>query len=117
MRLATIRRPDSTTAAARLKGDELVVLPYPDLVALLAEPGWREAAAAGAGDRVALAEADLAPPVRPAKVVCVGLNYRSHIEEMGRPLPAEPTLFSKLPRALADPYADIPLPASADEVD
>ena len=49
MRLATIRRPDGTTTAARLDGDELVVLPYPDVVALLAEPGWREAAAAPTG--------------------------------------------------------------------
>ncbi len=41
MRLTTIRRPDGTTAAARLDGDDLVLLPYPDVVALLAEPGWR----------------------------------------------------------------------------
>src|SRR5919201_965554 len=42
MRLATIRRPDGTTTAARLDGDELVLLPYADVVALLAEPGGRE---------------------------------------------------------------------------
>jgi acylpyruvate hydrolase len=117
MRLATIRRPDSTTAAARLEGDELVVLPYPDVVALLAEPRWREAAAAGTGDRVALAEADLAPPVRPAKVICVGLNYRSHIEEMGRPLPDHPTLFVKFPDTLTGPYDDLVIPSASLEVD
>jgi acylpyruvate hydrolase len=116
MRLATIRRPDSTTAAARLEGDELVVLPYPDVVALLAEPRWREAAA-GTGDRVALSEADLAPPVRPAKVICVGLNYRSHIEEMGRPLPDHPTLFVKFPDTLTGPYDDLVIPSASQEVD
>ena len=110
MRLATIRRPDGTTSAARLDGDDLVLLPYPDLVALLAEPGWREAAAAATGERVALADADLAPPVRPAKVVCVGLNYRSHIEEMGRPLPDHPTLFIKFPDTLTGPYDDLVVP-------
>ena len=72
MRLATIRRPDGTTAAARLDGDELVLLPYPDVVALLAEPGWRDAAAAAGRRTVPLAGADLAPTVRPAKVICVG---------------------------------------------
>jgi acylpyruvate hydrolase len=117
MRLATIRRPDSTTAAARLDGDELVVLPYPDVATLLADPGWREAAAAGTGERLALAEADLAPPVRPPKVVCVGLNYRSHIEEMGRPFPDHPTLFIKFPDTLTGPYDDLVIPSVSQEVD
>jgi acylpyruvate hydrolase len=117
MRLATIRRPDGTTVAARLDGDELVVLTYPDVVALLAEPGWREAAAASAGDRVALADADLAPPVRPQKVICVGLNYRSHIEEMGRGFPDHPTLFVKFPDTLTGPYDDLVVPKVSAEVD
>jgi acylpyruvate hydrolase len=117
MRLATIRRPDGSTAAARLDGDELVVLPYPDLVALLADPGWRDAAAAAGGDRIAVADADLAPAVRPGKVICVGLNYRSHIEEMGRDLPDHPTLFAKYPDTLTGPFDDIVAPKASAEVD
>ena len=117
MRLATIRRPDGTTVAARLDGDELVLLPRPDVVALLTEPGWREAAAAAGGERIALAGADLAPPVRPAKVFCVGWNYRSHIEEMGRPLPEYPTLFIKVPDTLTGPYDDLVVPTASSEVD
>jgi acylpyruvate hydrolase len=123
MRLATVRRPDGTTFAARLEGDDLVPLPYPDVVALLAEPGWLETPAAAdrlrgtGGDRVALVDADLAPPVRPAKVVCVGLNYRSHIEEMGRPLPDHPTLFVKFADTLTGPYDDLVVPKVSAEVD
>ena len=117
MRLATVRRPDGTTFAARLEGDGLAPLPYPDVVALLAEPGWAEAALAPAGDRVALAGADLAPTVRPAKVVCVGLNYRSHIEELGRPLPDHPTLFVKFADTLTGPYDDLVVPKVSAEVD
>ena len=117
MRLATIRRPDGTTAAARLDGDELVLLPHPDVVALLTEPGWLEAAAAASGDRLALAGADLAPTVRPTKVFCVGWNYRSHIEEMGRPLPEYPTLFIKVPDTLTGPYDDLVVPKASSEVD
>jgi acylpyruvate hydrolase len=117
MRLATIRRPDGTTAAARLEGDELVLLPYSDVVALLAEPGWREAAGEAADERVALAGADLAPTVQPAKVICVGLNYRSHIEEMGRPLPDHPTLFAKFADTLTGPYDDLIVPRVSAEVD
>jgi acylpyruvate hydrolase len=117
MRLATVRRPDGTTFAARLEGDDLVPLPYPDVVALLAEPGWADGPAAPAGGRIALADADLAPPVRPAKVVCVGLNYRSHIEEMGRPLPDHPTLFVKFADTLTGPYDDLVVPKVSAEVD
>jgi acylpyruvate hydrolase len=117
MRLATIRRPDGTTAAARLDGDELVLLPHPDVVALLTEPGWRDAAASAGGERVALAGADLAPTVRPAKVICVGLNYRSHIEEMGRELPDHPTLFIKFPDTLTGPYDDLVVPKVSRAVD
>jgi acylpyruvate hydrolase len=32
-------------------------------------------------------------------------------------LPADPTLFAKLPRALTDPYADVELPAASERVD
>jgi acylpyruvate hydrolase len=116
MRLATVRRA-GTTSAARVDGDDLVLLPFPDVATLLAEPGWREAEAAAGAERLAVAEADLAPPVRPAKVVCVGLNYRSHIEEMGRPLPDHPTLFIKFADTLTGPYDDLVIPEVSAEVD
>src|SRR5688572_28679317 len=116
MRLATVRRA-GTTSAARLDGDDLVLLPFPDVGGMLAEPDRREAAAAPGGERVALVEADLAPPVRPAKVVCVGLNYRSHIEEMGRPFPDHPTLFIKFADTLTGPYDDLVIPEVSAEVD
>ena len=31
---------------------------------------------------------------RPNKIICVGLNYRDHVEEMGRELPSAPTYLS-----------------------
>ena len=55
--------------------------------------------------------------LHPGAVVCVGLNYRAHILEMGRDLPTDPTLFTKLPRALTDPYAEVELPAPSRQVD
>jgi acylpyruvate hydrolase len=39
------------------------------------------------------------------------LNYRSHILEMGRELPAYPTLFAKFSSALVGAHDDIMLPA------
>jgi 2,4-diketo-3-deoxy-L-fuconate hydrolase len=35
------------------------------------------------------------PIGRPGKVICVGLNYRDHVAEGGRPAPDRPLLFSK----------------------
>ena len=115
MRLASLRTATGTVAC-RVDGNELVELPYPNVVALLSDPGWGDAAAGG-GPRHPLAGADLDAPVRPTKVVCVGLNYRSHIEEMGRPLPEYPTLFAKFADTLTGPYDDIVIPAASAEVD
>ena len=49
-----------------------------------------------AASRIPSTALDFAPLVpRPDKVICVGLNYRNHILEMGRELPDHPTLFAK----------------------
>jgi acylpyruvate hydrolase len=103
--------------AVRVEGDELVELPYANVIALLGDPGWREQAGAAGGRRHRSSAAVLDPPVRPAKVVCVGLNYRSHIEEMGRPLPDHPTLFIKFADTLTGPYDDLVIPEVSAEVD
>lgn len=116
MKLATVRTAGGPRAA-RVDGDTATLLAFPDVGALLANPGWREAAA-GAGESVPLAGADLAPVVpRPPKIICVGLNYRSHILEMGRELPSHPTLFGKYAGALVGPYDDVVLPRASAEVD
>jgi acylpyruvate hydrolase len=95
MRLATARI-DDTTHAVRVDGDSLIDLGYPDLGDMLAHPDWREKAATASGPTYAAAGVAYATLIaRPSKVVCVGLNYRNHIQEMGRDLPPFPTLFSK----------------------
>ena len=56
-------------------------------------------------------------PVRPSKMVCVGLNYRDHAAEMKKSLPPEPMLFLKPSTALLDPGAPIRLPPGVGRVD
>jgi acylpyruvate hydrolase len=112
--------PGAHTVAVRVDDGAAVEIPgVADLGDLLAVPDWRARAAAADGRRHALddlAPRAWAPPVpRPSKVVCVGLNYRAHILEMGRELPTHPTLFAKYPEALIGPYDPIVLPAHADE--
>lgn len=108
MRLTTIR-VDNTTRAARVEGDELVLLDAADVGAVLRG----DANAAADGPTHPAAEADLAPLVtHPGKIVCVGVNYRDHIEEMGRELPSAPTYFAKFREALIGAGDDIALPAA-----
>jgi acylpyruvate hydrolase len=115
MRLATIRT-EYGTSAARLDGDVLVPLAAADVGELLAA-GGEAPPRAGAGP-VPVAEADFAPVVpQPAKVLCVGLNYRSHILETGRELPEYPTLFGKFADSLMGARDDLMLPAVSDRVD
>ena len=53
------------------------------------------------------------PFTPPGKVICCGLNYADHITEMGRELPAHPTLFAKYADTLVPDGADIVLPRGA----
>ena len=39
----------------------------------------------------------LPPILDPGRILCVGLNYKSHIEETGRKMPEHPTLFVRFP--------------------
>lgn len=64
-----------------------------------------------------LAEARLICPVAPTKVVCVGLNYRPHIIEMGHELPSEPVIFLKPSTAVIGPGQPIPIPEGVGRVD
>jgi len=46
-------------------------------------------------------EVDILPPVKPTKLVCIGLNYQDHAEETGREIPDRPKLFLKTPNTVA----------------
>ena len=114
MRFATIRT-DRGTTAARLDADVLVPLAAGDVGELLAAGDAPERDGAAA---VPAAQADFAPVVtRPGKVICVGLNYRSHILETGRELPEYPTLFAKFAETLMGPRDDLVIPSVSEWVD
>ena len=101
MKLATLRTAGgSTTAALATGADSYLALPATDVGELLAQADWRAVVEAAAESKdqtvIAAADADLAPLLPHAgKVICCGLNYGDHIQEMGRELPEFPTLFAK----------------------
>ena len=128
MRLATIQTPHGPRAAAFAGGE------YVDLHAT--DPGLpagvKQLLAGSAAVRRAALEAachpaavkypasgvTLLPPVPdPAKILCVGLNYRDHAIEGGKEIPAEPVLFCKYPNTLVGHDAAIKLPKVSTKVD
>jgi len=117
MKLVTFRTADGHRAG-RLDGDRVTEIDATDVGTLMNQDGWREVAADAFGAEHDLADLDLAPVIpSPSKIVCVGLNYRNHILEMGRELPEHPTLFAKFPDTLTGPYDDIVLPPEDDAID
>ena len=118
MKLATIRTPEGTRAARLTDRNAYVDLGFSDLGRLLAQEDWRVLAAEDGGRAYPADAVGLAPVVpRPGKVLCVGLNYRNHILEMGRDLPEHPTLFAKFAEALIGAHDDIDLAPESDAVD
>ena len=62
-------------------------------------------------------EVEILPPCIPSKIIAVGLNYRDHAEEMGKPLPEEPLIFMKPGSAVIGPGEEIVHPRASRRVD
>ncbi|HET9859273.1 MAG TPA: fumarylacetoacetate hydrolase family protein [Nocardioidaceae bacterium] len=117
MKLATIRTPEGTRAV-RVDGTTLTDLDARDVREVLEREDWQQSAAEAGGQTWDLADADFAPLVpEPSKVLCVGLNYRNHILEMGRDLPEHPTLFNKYADTLIGARDEIHRPAETEKFD
>ncbi len=69
------------------------------------------------GEPIPLAGVQLLAPVGPSKIVAVGLNYRDHAAERGKPLPEEPLLFLKPSTAVIGPGEAIVYPRMSRRVD
>ncbi|MGW1563018.1 fumarylacetoacetate hydrolase family protein [Streptomyces sp. NPDC002144] len=117
MKLATVR-VDGRTEAVRVDDTAAVELGFPDVGTLLRHEDWQQRAEEATGALHDTAALDYAPLVpRPSKIICVGLNYRAHILEVGQSLPEYPTLFAKFAPALIGAFDDIRLPDVAEQMD
>jgi 2-keto-4-pentenoate hydratase/2-oxohepta-3-ene-1,7-dioic acid hydratase in catechol pathway len=71
-----------------------------------------------AGEGLPLQEVELEVPIPdPEKIICIGLNYRSHAAEAGIKPPATPTFFAKFRNALVPSGTRVALPAASEKVD
>lgn len=69
------------------------------------------------GNTLKLNDVILLPPCVPTKIICLGLNYRSHAEETKASIPKEPLLFLKPPTAVIGPEDKIIYPTMSKQVD
>jgi acylpyruvate hydrolase len=70
------------------------------------------------GEELPLADVTLRPVVpRPGKIICVGLNYKAHVEEGVYDLPDYPALFPKFAETLIGAGEPIVLPPESSAVD
>ncbi len=58
-----------------------------------------------------------APIARPGKIVCIGLNYRDHADEVGADYPEEPVVFMKDPSTMVGPFDDVLIPRRSVKTD
>jgi 2-keto-4-pentenoate hydratase/2-oxohepta-3-ene-1,7-dioic acid hydratase in catechol pathway len=98
MRLAAVQTPDGAALAADVDGEHRRLDFEGDLLSLVR---------AGVDPRdLALGDAlggKLAAPLRPGKIVAIGLNYLDHIRESNLPRPAQPLVFAKFPSSVTGP--------------
>jgi 2-keto-4-pentenoate hydratase/2-oxohepta-3-ene-1,7-dioic acid hydratase in catechol pathway len=59
----------------------------------------------------------IGPPIRPGKVVCIGLNYHDHAAETGATLPTEPVVFLKAADTVIGPFDDVLIPRHSVKTD
>jgi acylpyruvate hydrolase len=118
MRYASTFDTSGAPVVAELQGDSLVPLAGLDELGPLTTAEVLAAAERRTADAFPAAGARLRPVVpNPAKVICVGLNYKAHIEETGRTDSDYPVLFPKFASSLTGPQAELELPPESDQVD
>jgi 2-keto-4-pentenoate hydratase/2-oxohepta-3-ene-1,7-dioic acid hydratase in catechol pathway len=72
------------------------------------------ALAKGAIADLKLADVELLPVIPdPEKILCIGLNYASHVGEVGRELPTVPSVFSRLHNTLVPAGGNIMRPKAS----
>ncbi|MCI2419250.1 fumarylacetoacetate hydrolase family protein [Saccharopolyspora sp. K220] len=102
----------------RVDGDRLIPLAGISELGRLTDIDALMTAVELPSEAVSAGDVHLCPVVpAPDKIICVGLNYLTHVGETGRDLPTYPVLFTKFASSLAGPRDDIVLPRESSQVD
>ena len=117
MRLETIRTTSGDRLTVNREGVNFALQVPANVSRALAEVGVDGVleVAAAATDVVT---GDIVAPLRPSKVVAIGLNYLDHIRETGMDRPERPLVFAKFPSSVIGPNEAIEIdPEISERVD
>ncbi|MEL6233363.1 MAG: fumarylacetoacetate hydrolase family protein [Pseudomonadota bacterium] len=126
MRISSYLRPDGTASYGIADGDRVMDVGdafrgrFADLRAALAAGALAEAetAAKGASTAFDLSAVTLLSPIpNPDKIICIGLNYMSHIIETGRDKPAYPSIFTRYPGSVVGHEVPLIAPKASERFD
>ena len=120
MRIASFRRPDGTASFGRIEGDSIADCGTPGRDAWLKDAlaSGTELAAMTATGTFALADVTLLPVLpNPAKILCVGLNYATHVAETGREQKDYPAIFHRWADTLVAHGASLVCPPESTRFD
>jgi 5-carboxymethyl-2-hydroxymuconate isomerase len=102
MRLAQMRSGGERVAAVARDGS-WHALPAPELGELVRSGTDAVRAAVARAASEPLADPVPAAPLRPGKIVAIGLNYADHVREAGVQAPPAPLVFAKFPSSVVGP--------------
>lgn len=94
----------------KIEGDKVLEFDYPG-------HNWTVERLEETGRYYDLADLKVLTPCLPSKVVCLGLNYRTHAEEMKLAIPKYPILFLKPSTSVIGPGETIIYPPQSRRVD
>ncbi len=121
MRLVSFRHADASKFGALVDGGIVdFSARWPSLRAAIAAKALPSLATAikSAKPDIPLDAVELLPTIpNPDKILCIGLNYASHVGEVGRQLPTVPSVFSRLHNTLVPNGGNIVRPAASTNFD
>lgn len=123
MKLASFRLQNKDTYGAVVDGGVIDLgktLKYPDLRSLIEAGALGEAAAAAKGAKAdaKLTDITFLPLLpNPGKIICVGLNYKTHREETGRSETENPALFVRFADSQTAHLQPLLKPKASDKLD
>ena len=102
---------DNRTGVDMPEREDIVEVSLLDILQWVLEYGFDHSRAVQSGSsQLPRSDVTLTSPIQPGKVICVGMNYADHCQEMGQAPPTEPVTFSKFPSTVIGPHDDIPYP-------
>ncbi|WP_326830118.1 fumarylacetoacetate hydrolase family protein [Streptosporangium sp. NBC_01810] len=115
MRLIGYHQGDAVHVGRRL--DDGLIEPLGDVLSFWRDP-YPAVSKASGGVPLKQDDLRLAPPVPPsARVLCVGLNYRAHVDEGPFTVPDHPTIFGRWTQSLSVDGTPVSVPVDEDGLD